>query len=77
MDVLRIKLILIVSFFFCFAYLVSLTYSFLERSYIKRQTLSGGGHTFSGCTCYNKTVFVSFMRYLYQRFGISNKSRIK
>ena len=32
-------------------YLVSLTYSFNDSSYIKRQTLSGGGHEFSEFAC--------------------------
>ena len=32
-------------------YIVSLTYSFNDSSYIKRQTLSGGGHKFSECAC--------------------------
>ena len=41
-----------ISFFFCFVYLVGLTYSFHDSSYIKRLTLSGGGHKFFELACY-------------------------
>ena len=42
-------------------YLVSLTYSFHDSSYIKRQTLSRGGHKFSEFAC-SKSAFLNSFR---------------
>ena len=49
MNVLRIKFSDFFSVFFLYVCLVILTYLFHDSSYIKRQTLSGGGgvHIFS------------------------------
>ena len=54
MNVLRIKFS---EFLFCFMYLVSLTYWFIDSSYIKRQTLSGGGHKFSEFACFDLLLY--------------------
>ena len=43
-------------------YLVSLTYSFHDSSYIKRQTLSGGGHKLSDI-CLLTTAYVTMSKF--------------
>ena len=50
-NVLRVSFYSILRSFFLLCELSHLTYSFHDSPYIKRQTLTGGGHNFSEFAC--------------------------